>query len=63
MIAWKPALADACTLGKFSRALSPPTCRFAQPTTFDQTINLKTATTLGLTIPLQVLARADKVTE
>ena len=46
-----------------SRAKILPNCRSSQVTKVELFINLKAAKTLGVTLPLPLLGRADEVIE
>ena len=51
----------AAYVDKIARGANPGSLPVQQPTRFELIVNLRTASTLGVTIPESVLARADEV--
>jgi putative ABC transport system substrate-binding protein len=53
----------ALYLDKIARGANPAELPIMQPTRFELTVNQKVAKELGITIPVSVLVRADRVIE
>jgi putative ABC transport system substrate-binding protein len=67
-MSYGPALADnfrrsATYVDKIFRGAKPADLPVEQPTKFELVISLRSAKTLGLTIPQSLLLRADQVIE